>query len=75
MSINLQLLDDLVEEYNGPLVPPIPDLGPHYISQWATDDLRDEQDNSNQNAKANKRFTNSTNTDVANMMRKGEKSM
>lgn len=65
----------MISEYKDPLVPPIPDLGPHYISQWAADDLRDEQDNSNQNAKANKRFTNSSNSDVVSMMRKGEKVM
>lgn len=71
----MQLLDDLLDEYDGPLVPPIPELGPHYISQWAAEELKDEQDNSNQNAKANKRFTSSTSSDVVNMMRKGEKLM
>lgn len=69
---DIRLLDDLNDEYNGALVPSVPELGPHYISQWAAEDLRDEQDNSNQNAKANKRFTNSTNSDATDMIRKGE---
>lgn len=72
---DIKLLDELIEEYSGPLVPPIPELGPHYTSQWTTDDLRDEQDNSNQNAKANKRFTNASNSDVINMIKKGDKLM
>lgn len=72
---DIKLLDDLIEEYSGPLVPPIPELGPHYATQWAADDLRDEQDNSNQNAKANKRYTNASNADVINMIKKGDKLM
>lgn len=72
---DIKLLDDLIEEYSGPLVPPIPELGPHYTSQWTAEDLRDEQDNSNQNAKANKRFTNASNADVINMIKKGDKLM
>lgn len=70
---DMKLLDDMIEEYSGPLVPPIPELGPHYTSRWAAEDLRDEQDNSNPNAKANKRFTNAANPEVNNMMKKGEK--
>lgn len=70
---DVKLLDDMIEEYSGPLVPPIPELGPHYTSRWAAEDLRDEQDNSNPNAKANKRFTNAANPEVNNMMKKGEK--
>lgn len=70
---DIKMLDDMIEEYSGPLVPPIPELGPHYASRWATEDLRDEQDNSNPNAKANKRFTNATNPEVNNMLKKGEK--
>lgn len=70
---DVKLLDDMIEEYSGPLVPPIPELGPHYASRWATEDLREEQDNSNQNAKANKRFTNAANPEVNSMLKKGEK--
>lgn len=70
---DIKLLDDLIEEYSGPLVPPIPELGAHYTTRWAAEDLRDEQDNSNQNAKANKRFTNAVNAEVTNMLKKGEK--
>lgn len=70
---DIKLLDDLIDEYSGPLVPPIPDLGAHYTTRWAAEDLRDEQDNSNQNAKANKRFTNAANSDVTDMLKKGEK--
>lgn len=72
---DIKLLDDMIEEYSGPLVPPIPELGPHYATRWATEDLRDEQDNSNANAKANKRFTNAANPEVNNMLKKGEKLM
>lgn len=70
---DVKLLDDMIEEYSGPLVPPIPELGPHYASRWATEDLREEQDNSNANAKANKRFTNAANPEVNSMLKKGEK--
>jgi len=70
---DIKLLDDLIEEYSGALVPPIPDLGPHYSSQWASEDLKDEQDNSNPNAKTNKRFTSGSSADVINMLKKGEK--
>lgn len=70
---DVKLLDDMIEEYSGPLVPPVPELGPHYTSRWAAEDLRDEQDNSNPNAKANKRFTNAANPEVNNIMKKGEK--
>lgn len=72
---DIKLLDDMIEEYSEPLVPPIPELGPHYTTRWAAEDLRDEQDNSNPNAKANKRFTNPANPDVNNMLKKGEKLM
>ncbi|XP_055313262.1 transcriptional adapter 3-like [Sitodiplosis mosellana] len=70
---DVKLLDDMIEEYSTPLVPPIPELGPHYASRWATEDLREEQDNSNANAKANKRFTNAANPEVNSMLKKGEK--
>nr|XP_029713754.1 transcriptional adapter 3-like [Aedes albopictus] len=43
---DLKLLDDLLEEYSGPLIPPIPELGPHYSTQWAADDIKEEQDSS-----------------------------
>lgn len=72
---DIKLLDDLIEEYSGPIVPPVPELGPHYTSQWTAEDLRDEQDNSNQNAKANKRFTNAATSDVISMMKKCDKLM
>lgn len=73
---DIKLLDDLIEEYSGSdVLPPIPELGSHYSVQWTTDELRDEQDNSNQNAKANKRFTNASNTDVISMIKKGDKLM
>lgn len=72
---DVKLLDDMIEEYSGPMIPPIPELGPHYTSRWAAEDLRDEQDNSNPHAKANKRFTSAANPDVNNMMKKGEKAL
>lgn len=48
---DLKLLDDLLEEYSGPLIPPIPELGPHYSTQWAADDIKEEQDSSSKKAK------------------------
>lgn len=44
---DIRLLDDLLEQYNGPLVPPIPELGPHYTSTWANEDLKNFQLNPN----------------------------
>lgn len=44
---DLKLLDDLMDQYHGQLVPPIPELGPHYTAAWTTEDIKDEQDNSN----------------------------
>lgn len=41
---DLRLLDDLWEEYSGGVVPPIPELGPHYSSVWASEDLKEEHD-------------------------------
>lgn len=64
-----------MEEYSGALVPPIPELGPHYSTQWAAEDLKEEQDNSNPNAKTNKRFTGGSSTDVLNMIKRGERIM
>ncbi|XP_055624243.1 transcriptional adapter 3 [Toxorhynchites rutilus septentrionalis] len=55
---DLKLLNDLLEEYSGPLIPPIPELGPHYSTQWAADDIKEEQDNS-------KKSKGLTNGDVA----------
>jgi transcriptional adapter 3 len=72
---DLKLLDDLIEEYSGPLIPPIPELGPHYSQQWAADDLKDEQDNSNPIANKKSRGGSMQNGEVLNMMRKGEKLM
>lgn len=48
---DLKLLDDLLEEYSGPLIPPIPELGPHYSTQWAADDIKEEQDSSSKKGK------------------------
>lgn len=41
---DIRLLDDLLEEYSGGVVPPIPELGPHYSSVWASEDLKEEHD-------------------------------
>lgn len=41
---DIRLLDDLLEEYTGGVVPPIPELGPHYSSVWASEDLKEEHD-------------------------------
>lgn len=41
---DIRLLDDLLEEYTGAAIPPIPELGPHYSSVWASEDLKEEHD-------------------------------
>lgn len=40
---DLRLIDDLLEQYRGPLVPPIPALGPHYSTAWAQEDMKSLQ--------------------------------
>ncbi|XP_017085304.1 transcriptional adapter 3-B [Drosophila eugracilis] len=37
---DLRLIDDLLEQYRGPLVPPVPTLGPHYSIAWAQEDIK-----------------------------------
>ncbi|XP_017034699.1 transcriptional adapter 3 [Drosophila kikkawai] len=37
---DLRLIDDLLEQYRGPLVPPVPTLGPHYSTVWAQEDMK-----------------------------------
>ncbi|KAH8354788.1 hypothetical protein KR084_007817 [Drosophila pseudotakahashii] len=37
---DLRLIDDLLEQYRGPLVPPVPTLGPHYSIAWAQEDMK-----------------------------------
>lgn len=37
---DLRLIDDLLEQYRGPLVPPVPTLGPHYSTVWALEDMK-----------------------------------
>jgi transcriptional adapter 3 len=50
---DIRLLDVLLEEYSGILAPSIPDLGPHYTTQWGIVDehnvvvVKEEQDNNN----------------------------
>ncbi|XP_037937174.1 transcriptional adapter 3-A [Teleopsis dalmanni] len=46
---DLRLIDDLLEQYTEPLVPAIPELGPHYSKTWAEDDIKDLQQASNPN--------------------------
>ncbi|KAH8387115.1 hypothetical protein KR093_004854 [Drosophila rubida] len=40
---DLRLIDDLLEQYRGPLVPPVPTLGPHYSTVWAQEDMKSLQ--------------------------------
>ncbi|XP_034116296.1 transcriptional adapter 3-B [Drosophila albomicans] len=40
---DLRLIDDLLEQYRGPLVPPVPTLGPHYATVWAQEDMKSLQ--------------------------------
>lgn len=61
---DIKLLDNLIDEYSEPLVPSVPELGPHYTVRWASEELRDEQDNANVDVKTRKRSTTTTSTDV-----------
>jgi transcriptional adapter 3 len=36
---DIRLLDALLEEYSGILAPQIPELGPHYSTQWGVEDV------------------------------------
>lgn len=54
---DIKLLDDLIDEYTDPLVPAIPDLGPHYTSRWANEDLRDDTETPKS---SNRKSSNST---------------
>lgn len=46
-------------------------MGPNYAVRWATDDLRDEQDNSNPKTSKRTPSTNSTSTEVNDLLKKG----
>uniref|UniRef100_A0A2M3Z8Q2 Putative histone acetyltransferase pcaf/saga/ada subunit tada3l/ngg1 n=1 Tax=Anopheles braziliensis TaxID=58242 RepID=A0A2M3Z8Q2_9DIPT len=61
---DLKLLDDLLEEYSGPLIPPIPELGPHYSTQWAADDIKEEQDCVASTAASKSKSKSMTNGDI-----------
>ncbi|KAI9589848.1 transcriptional adapter 3 [Glossina fuscipes] len=61
---DLRLLDDLLEQYNGPLVPPIPELGPHYSTVWAAEDLKEIQQGSNPNTGSRLKSHNNGSTDM-----------
>lgn len=73
---DVKLLDDLIEDYSGQMIPPIPELGPHYSHKWATDDLKDEQDSSNPHVKPrSKNFTSQPQGEVNGMVKNAEKLM
>lgn len=65
---DIKLLDDLIDDYADPLVPLIPELGPHYSIRWASEDLRDEQESST--AKSTKRVPRSNSTSTNNSPKK-----
>ncbi|XP_067635195.1 transcriptional adapter 3 isoform X2 [Eurosta solidaginis] len=70
---DIRLLDDLLEQYSGPLVPPIPELGPHYSSIWAGEDLKDIQQASNPNTNSNR--LKPQNSGAAGLLKKAESMM
>lgn len=73
---DIKLLDGLIDEYSGPLIPQIPDLGPHYSQKWAAEDLKDDQDNSNPNVRPKSKVFTPQNQNEANaLVKKGEKLM
>ncbi|KNC28973.1 hypothetical protein FF38_13787 [Lucilia cuprina] len=67
---DLRLLNDLLDQYNGPLVPPIPELGPHYSTVWATEDLKEIQQGSN--TTTNNRLKPQNNGAATNILKKAE---
>lgn len=65
---DIKLLDDLIDDYSEPLVPIIPELGPHYAVRWTSDDIRDDQDGSSSNTKSTKRLSSSnSNSNLADV--------
>ncbi|CAO1437389.1 unnamed protein product [Diamesa serratosioi] len=66
---DLRLLDDLIDEYSGPLLPPIPDLGAHYAAQWGIEDIKEEQDTSNPIIKGKGRSATTNGQQNGGMMR------
>ncbi|XP_004520093.1 transcriptional adapter 3-A [Ceratitis capitata] len=70
---DLRLLDDLLDQYSGPLVPPIPELGPHYSSIWAAEDLKEVQQASNPNSNSNR--LKPQNSAATGMLKKAESMM
>lgn len=44
---DIKLLDDLIEEYTGTVLPPIPELGPHYSVRWAMEEIKAEEAKNN----------------------------
>lgn len=72
---DIKFLDDLINEYNDKTIPEIPELGPHFAQRWASEDLCDEQDNSNENAKANKRFASAASNEINAMLDNAQKAI
>lgn len=52
---DIRLLDVLLEEYSGVLAPQIPELGPHYASQWGLEDVKEEVVETNSSPSLGKR--------------------
>jgi transcriptional adapter 3 len=74
---DLRLLDDLIQEFSGPSLPPIPELGAHYSVQWGLEDVKEEQDNSSPQIKG-KRGQNAgqqQNGEVMRILRNSKKVM
>lgn len=71
------MLEDLIEEYSGPILPPIPDLGPHYAAQWGIEDIRDDQDISSPIAVKTRsgRISGDQNGEVVRVLRNSKKIM
>lgn len=73
---DVKLIDDLIEEYSNSTLSPIPELGPHYSTKWAAEDLKEEQDHSNPNMKNKRRFeTSPAGDEVIGMVKNAEKIM
>ncbi|CRL02073.1 CLUMA_CG015135, isoform A [Clunio marinus] len=70
---DIRLLDGLLEEYSGTLAPQIPELGPHYTTQWGIEEHKEEQDVGHPQIKGKKTSNFQQNGDVMRVLRNSKK--
>jgi transcriptional adapter 3 len=70
---DIRLVDGLLEEFSGTLQPTIPELGPHYTTQWGIDDVKEEQDAGSPQLKGKKASNGQQNGDMMRVLRNSKK--